>query len=172
MSVKDFFVAVIKIMAIYTLIQGIIPIIAQIIYLGEIDEMYFIFGFIGVILLFLAIIYFMLSRADAIVKFLRLEKGFSTDRFDFSKVDSSYIVEKAIAIIGIYLIVITLPYILIDLYALIKENINSYSFSLGKGYNQSHQDLLINLIYILTGLVIIFLRKPISTIFTTNTNEK
>jgi len=172
MTVKDFFIAVIKIMAIYIFIEGVIPIITQIIYLVEIEDIWFILGFVGVILLFVAIIYFMLSKADAIVKFLRLEKGFSTERFDFSKTDNTYILEIALVIMGFYLITITLPHILTDGYTLIKQNINSYSFSLGRDFKELNQSLVINLLYILTGLVIIFLRKSISTIFTTNTNNK
>lgn len=172
MSVKDFFTAVIKIMAIYILIEGIIPIIAQIIYLGEIEDFSFIAGFLGVILVFIAVIYFMLSRANTTVKFLSLDKGFSTERFDFSKSESNNIVEIAIAIIGVYMLVFTIPYILMDGYTLLKSNINSHVFSIDEIARDLQTNLVINFLYILVGLVLLFLRKPISTIFTTETDKK
>ncbi|MBC8754899.1 hypothetical protein H2O64_09475 [Kordia sp. YSTF-M3] len=165
MSVKDFFVAVVKIFAIYILIEGIIPVISNIIYFNQIDDATFLFGFIGVILLFFAIVYLMLAFAAKIVSFLRLDKGFEATQFDFSKTDSNYIVEIVIAMMGVYLLFTTIPYILQDGYTLLKSNVNSYSFAF-KSPEVLKQNLYNNLLYILVGIIILFLRKPIANIFT------
>ena len=165
MTVKDFFIAIIKIFAIYILIEGIIPIISNIIYFNEIDDTRFLFGFIGVILLFFIIVYLMLSQAKRIVAFLRLDKGFEATRFDFSKVQSNFIVELAIAMMGSYMLFITIPSILQDGYLLLKSNVNSYSFAF-KSPELLKQNVYNNLLYIFVGIIIIFLRKPIANIFT------
>ena len=165
MSVKDFFTAVIKILAVYVLINGIIPVINNIIYFYDIKEAGYLLGFIGIILVFFAIVFLMLSKADKIVSFLRLDKGFTTERFDFSKTDSNYIVEIAMTIMGSYLIFITIPFILLDAYALLKDNINSHSFQL-QNTESLEVNVYTNLLYILVGIIIIFLRKPIANIFT------
>lgn len=166
MSVKDFFVAFIKIFAVYMLIEGVIPMISNIIYFNEIKDNSFLFGFIGVILLFFAIIYFMLSQASRIVSFLRLDKGFEATKFDFSKTDSNYIVQIAIAIMGSYMLFITIPFILQDGYTLLKGNVNTHSFTF-KNPELLKENLYTNLLYILVGIIIIFLRKPIANLFTT-----
>ena len=165
MTVKDFFIAIIKIFAIYIMIEGIIPIISNIIYFNEIDDTRFLFGFIGVILLFFIIVYLMLSQAKRIVAFLRLDKGFEATRFDFSKVQSNFIVELAIAMMGSYMLFITIPSILQDGYLLLKSNVNSYSFAF-KSPELLKQNVYNNLLYIFVGIIIIFLRKPIANIFT------
>jgi uncharacterized membrane protein len=165
MTVKDFFVAVVKIFAIYILIEGIIPIISNIIYFNQIDDNTFLFGFIGIILLFFAIVYLMLAFAAKIVSFLRLDKGFEATKFDFSKTDSNYIVEIAIAIIGAYMLFVTIPFILQDGYTLLKSNVNTQSFAF-EDPKVLKQSMYNNLLYILVGIIIIFLRKPIANIFT------
>ncbi|WP_430408306.1 hypothetical protein [Kordia sp.] len=165
MSVKNFFVAVIKIFAIYIFIEGIIPIIVSIIYFnGQEKDDTFLLSSIGIILLFFAIIYFMLSFADKIVSFLRLDKGFEVTRFDFSKVESNYITEIAIAIMGVYMLFITIPFMLYDGYILLKSNVNTNSFEF-KDPQLLKQNLYSNLLYLLVGIIIIFLRKPIANIF-------
>ncbi|QHI34960.1 hypothetical protein IMCC3317_03060 [Kordia antarctica] len=165
MSVKDFFTAVIKIFAIYILIEGIIPLVSSLIYYNEIRDFSFILGFIGIILVFIAIIYFMLSQTAKIVHFLRLDKGFETERFDFSNVESNYILEIAITIMGFYMLFFTIPFILMDGYTLLKGNVNSHSFNF-KSPELLYENILTNLLYILVGIIIILLRKPIANIFT------
>ncbi|AXG71179.1 hypothetical protein KORDIASMS9_03435 [Kordia sp. SMS9] len=172
MSVKDFFIAVIRIMAIYFFIEAIFPLMAQIIVYGYDTDSYLIFVYVGVILLFFALFYLMISNAKGLVKFLRLDRGFSTERFDFSKADGTYIIEIAIAIMGIYMLICSIPYILMDGYALFKSNINSNVFSLGENTRDLQSNLITNFLYILVGLVILFLRKPIANIFTTKPNEE
>ena len=107
----------------------------------------------------------MLSQAKRIVAFLRLDKGFEATRFDFSKVQSNFIVELAIAMMGSYMLFITIPSILQDGYLLLKSNVNSYSFAF-KSPELLKQNVYNNLLYIFVGIIIIFLRKPIANIFT------
>ena len=164
MSVKDFFVAVIKIFAIYIFIEGVVPIISSIIYFNEIGDTMFLVGYIGIILLFFAIVYLMLAFATQIVRFLRLDKGFEATQFDFSKADSNYIVEIVIALMGVYLLFMTIPSILQDGYALLKSNVNSYTFTFNSP-ELLKQNLYNDLLHVLVGIIIIFLRKPIVNIF-------
>ncbi|WP_298520924.1 hypothetical protein [uncultured Kordia sp.] len=171
MTVKDFFVVVVKVLALYFFFSGIIPLVTQLILYREIYDASQIIELAGIILLFIAIIYFMLSQATTIVKLLKLDKGFSTDRFDFSGMNSRYVLEATICILGFYMVFFVVPYILIDAYTLIKSNINSRVFSLDETAETLQANLITNFLYILVGLVIIFLRKPISKAFT-STNSK
>ncbi|WP_046756750.1 hypothetical protein [Kordia jejudonensis] len=172
MTVKDFFIMVLKIMGIYFFIDGILPLVLELIFYSTTDHLSDHFWFIGCILLFFAIIYFMISHSETLAKFLRLDCGFSTERFDFSKADSAYIIEIAIAIMGLYMLFYTIPFILIDGYVLFKSNVNSRIFSVDKSPETLQLNLITNFLYILVGLVILLLRKPISSIFTPNTNKK
>ncbi|KAB8153602.1 hypothetical protein EZY14_010235 [Kordia sp. TARA_039_SRF] len=172
MSVKDFFVTVVKVLAIYFFFAGIIPLVTNLILYRDTYDTSKFFELLGVILLFVAIVYLMLSQSKSIVKFLRLDKGFSTDSFDFSNMNRGFIMEATIAIMGLYMVLFVVPYILMDVYTLLKSNINTPTFSIDKTPEMLKENLIINFLYILVGLVIIFLRKPIANLFATNTTEK
>jgi hypothetical protein len=165
MSVKDFFKVVLKVLAIYIFLEGIYPLVTSLICFEKVNKTSDLFTFIGVILIFLAFIYFMLSHTERIVTFLRLDKGFETTTFNFSKTESNYVVEIALALVGVYMVFERIPGILQDVYALVKSNINSYSFSF-RSPEMLKENLYTDLLYILVGIIIIFLRKPIANIFT------
>ncbi|PTX61640.1 hypothetical protein C8N46_104283 [Kordia periserrulae] len=171
MSVKDFFIAVIRIMAIYLFSQGIISISHYLTYSFDIDNSSTMFWSVSLTLLFSTILYFLFRKTSAIVTFLGLDKGFSSNHFNFSNTESKYIVEIAITIMGLFLVFMKIPYMLENLYILIKSSYSTLVLASDYNFRPLQQDLIINFLHILVGLVIIFLRKPIANLFTTNTDK-
>ncbi|MEM6686870.1 MAG: hypothetical protein AAF617_13885 [Bacteroidota bacterium] len=172
MTVKDFFIAVIRIMAIYLFSQGIISISHYLTYLFDIGNSSTMFWSISLTLLFSAILYFLFRKTSAIVTFLGLDKGFSTNQFNFSNTESKYIVEIAITIMGLFLVFMKIPYMLENLYRLIRSGYSTLVLASDYNFRPLQQDLIINFLHILVGLAIIFLRKPIANIFNTKTDKK
>ncbi len=172
MSVKDFFIAVIRIMAIYLFSQGIISISHHLTYFFDIGNSSTSFWFVSLTLLFSAILYLLFRKTSAIVTFLGLDKGFSSNQFNFSNTDRKYIVEIAITIMGLYLVFIKIPYMLENLYILIRSSYSTLVLASDYNFRPLQQDLIINLLHILVGLAIILLRKTIANIFNAKKNKK
>lgn len=169
MSLKDFFIAVIKILALLIIVNGILPVIPNMFFLIDSDISSF-FILLGVILFNVALIYLMLLKADVIINALKLTKGFESDTFNFSNVESKYVVKMACALIGLYLISYNFPSLIYELFLYFQKNISSEQF-IGNPYLEiNNYQLQISLISVFVGLLIIAVRKQVSEFFTSKTN--
>ncbi|WP_420573340.1 hypothetical protein [Kordia sp.] len=171
MIVKDFFTAVIKIFAVYILIEGIISLVTRLIYYSNKNQSPNTLIFTICIAIFFGIIFLMMSQADKIVSFLRLDKGFVAERFDFSVAQSHYIVEIALAIIGAYLAFRRIPMLIRNIYEFFMSYFN-YGSLARMTYSSLTERVVINLIYFTVGIIIILLRKPIANLFIPNQNKR
>jgi hypothetical protein len=160
MSPKDFFKVVIKIMALLVIVNGIIPAIANIFpWFGTDVSLGFIL--FGISLLFSVLVYLMISRADKIVRFFGLDKGYDTEHFNFSNIEKNYVIEISAAIIGLSLIFNSLPSLLYDGFYYFKSQVQDYS-ALNSMYKIEDYILYQNLLYIVVGIVLVASRKLIS----------
>lgn len=170
MSVKDFFIAVIKIIALFLFIEGVVVFMANTVFVVQISEIDLIIGYLAIALTFFALVLLMLARANQIVQLLQLYKGFSTERFDFSNLQAKYIFKMALTVLGLYMVFMNLPHILMNLYILVKNNINTYGFEFNS-IQSTKETLYISLLYVFVGIVILSLRKSITNMFNP-TSEK
>lgn len=160
---RDFFRILIKIIGLYFFIQiifGVIP--SQISFLGfdsdfsqKIGTLIYIFI---IVLLSIAILYFLIRFPDRIIDLFKLDKGFESNRIPLTNFNSKNIVTLALVIIGGFLILENLTSVISLLYYDLKRN---YDLLFPRDPNNSINLLLAALNLILGCLLIVF-RKSIS----------
>lgn len=160
MSPRDFFKIVIKILALLVIVNGIIPAVANVFQWFGTDLSS---GFIllGLVLLFSALAYLMIIYSDAIIDFFGLDKGFDTEKFNFSNIEKHYIVETGAALIGLGLIFNSLPSLLYDAFTYFKSQVEVYSPE-NSIYQIEKYILYQNLLYIVVGIILVASRKLVS----------
>ncbi|WP_111682551.1 hypothetical protein [Winogradskyella tangerina] len=162
MSPRDFFKIVIKVLALLVIVNGIVPAIANVFpWFGS--EMSSGLILLGLVLLFSALVYIMLVYSDTIVSFFGLDKGFDSEKFDFSKMEKSYILELGAVIIGLSLVFNSLPTLLYDVFAYFRSEVQNYS-ALEPLYNNEYF-LYQNIISIIVGIALISARKLVTKLF-------
>lgn len=162
MTPKDFFRIIIKILGILFVINSISTLMTTLSYFSFDGAL---FSLIGVLMLAFLVAYGIFFKTDGIIKFFNLGNGFESERFDFSRTESKFIMELSCAILGFYFITINIPYLFQELFFYFKSNINTSSFELFTR-EFSKLDFINTILYLLLGLALIKLRKPISKYLT------
>jgi len=170
MSSKDFFSAVIKILALFLIVSGILPLIPNLFFLVESDISSF-FLVTGVILVYFVLIYIMLFNTNAIVQILKLTKGFESDKFNFSNAQAAFVVKIACVIIGLYVISYSLPNVIYELFIHFQKNVSSEQYVGNPYLEASNYQLQISLISVFVGMIIIGVRNQVSNYFTSKTKD-
>lgn len=160
MSPRDFFKVVIKIMALFVIVNGIIPAIANVFpwFGADISAGFILFG---LVLLFSVLVYLMIIYCDKIVTFFGLDKGFDSENFNFSNIEKSYVIEISAAIIGLSLIFNSMPSLLFDGFYYFKSQVQDYS-AFNTVYQTEEYILYQNLLNIAVGIILVASRKLIS----------
>lgn len=101
MTKRDFFILLIKIFGLYSLIATLISglprqLISLVSFFNPISIIIIVGAFSIVIGLFALLIF----KADKVVNLLKLDRGFQEDRIDFEKLEASQLVQMATFIIG------------------------------------------------------------------------
>lgn len=166
MSPRDFFRVVLKILALLVLITGIVPLLFNVFgwYVGE---LYANFLSIGLILIYVLLIYFIVIKADSIINWLKLDSGYDSDFFTIGKLNDSRLISLAIIIVGLYLCFSSLPVLLQESFILFKSKV-AYNLIKSENYNQDYY-FYYNIIQFFVGLLIVASRKQISNLFTSKT---
>ncbi len=114
MTKKDFFILIIKLFGLYSIITALFISIPQNIafvfnsFGGEID-IYPIIYIIVILTFVIALFSFLIFKSHHIVKILKLEKGFDSDNIELGKLTTKEIIKIAAIIIGGFLIIDNLP---------------------------------------------------------------
>lgn len=165
MSPRDFFISIIRIFAIVLFFNGIVPVTSNLFVYTFMEPSIIAIGFFLVALLvFCILLYVMIKKSGSMVDFLRLESNFEVDTFNFSNIESRYIVEIASSIIGIYYLVSTIPYIVYHAFMYFKFNINPDHYLELNMFDK--EEFILNLLYLFGGVVLIMSRKRVSKILT------
>lgn len=110
MTKKDFFTTLIKIFALISLISSIFTVIPNgVSYVFNGIDMASAFWIIGILVITIALFLFFLFKAELVVKFLKLDKGFDNDLIDFGNFKPNDIIKIGIFIIGGLLMINSLP---------------------------------------------------------------
>jgi hypothetical protein len=101
MSKQDFFRILIRIFALYMIVQSLFTIIPQswMFTVGEFD-----FGGIAAVVIALiviiALLYVLIVKADWVIRILKLNKGFDSDHIDFKGISTETILKFGIIFVG------------------------------------------------------------------------
>ncbi|MGY5353192.1 hypothetical protein ACXGQW_11665 [Wenyingzhuangia sp. IMCC45533] len=111
MSKKDFFIIIIKLLALYALINMLFTHIpTSLSYINFTSANFVvIMSSVATLLLIILLFWYVLSRASWIVTKLNLAKGFDDDSIDFGDLSSKSIIKIAIIFIGGWLLIKNLP---------------------------------------------------------------
>lgn len=159
MKVKDFFILMVKLFGLYSLILSVITFLPQLISILR-------FGFdsievgllsIGAFLTTFFITYLFIRKANTIVSFLKIEKGFSSDEISFADFKEDTIIKVAFIILGGYLFINNLPYF-------IRQMLQVITVDPMSGYYENSGvsgEWLFSLLNVFIGLALVFYYQPI-----------
>lgn len=167
MTPRDFFKAVVKVFTLFLFFNGVIPILASLFSTNIFEPSMLTIGYYIVVVVILSLLlYVMIKKSDKIVDFLHLDKGFESKEFNFSNVESKYIVEISAVIIGFYLLVSSLPYILYHGFMYFKSSIQPNTLLNLDFFDKD--SFILDVLYTIFGFILISYKKKISKILTSN----
>ncbi len=110
MTKKDFFILLIKLFGLHSLIITLFTFLPSTInYIGNPNYILILLSSIIGIILIVALYWLIINKANFIVEKLNLSKGFEDNRIEFSNIDSSAIIKISIILIGGWLFIENLP---------------------------------------------------------------
>ncbi len=155
MTKRDFFILLIKIFGLYSIISALFSRLPNTILLlikSMKSNQYLLIVPVVLINLFLilGLSYLLLIKAEKISDFLQLEKGFDEDKIDFSGLKSIDVIKFTVLIIGGLLLINNIPSFLI-------HSLNAFKAAVPKGFDQAYdnQNLnnsIFNTSYLINGL--------------------
>ena len=124
MTKKDFFILIIKIFGLFSVVSSLFSILPSNISFALMDFGFFSLIWIAVVLVvIIGLFVLLIFKAEKVVKLLKLDKGFDEDRIDFGNLKSVDIIKIATFIIGGLLILHNIPGFLNHTFFAFKGNI-------------------------------------------------
>src|SRR5690625_7724332 len=110
MTKRVFFILIIKIFGLYSIITSLFSVLPNnISFVIQNIEIIGIIWLLATALIIIGLFYLLLTKADKISKLLKLENGFDEDRIDFNGLKSLDIIKFVVLIIGGLLFVENIP---------------------------------------------------------------
>lgn len=110
MTKKDLFRLIIKIFGLYSLIVTLFSILPSSISWVLMDSMFFgLVLIIASVIVVIALFGFLIFRADTVIAWLKLDKGFDDERIEFQNFNAENILKLAVIIIGGVLLLNNVP---------------------------------------------------------------
>ena len=113
MTKKDFFILMIKLFGLYSIITAMFSYLPQSISFGFFNfddiDFYPVFYIMAMLALLVGLFVFLIFKSHRIVSFLKLEQGFDNDNIELGHLSAQEIVKIAMLIIGGFLIINNLP---------------------------------------------------------------
>ena len=110
MTKRDFFILILKIFGLYSIVAGLFTILpSSISYLLMEFDLFFTACFIGIIAVVIGLFVLLIFQSGKIVDLLKLEKGFDTDRIELSSLHSKDIIKIGTFIVGGLLLLDSFP---------------------------------------------------------------
>jgi len=127
MSKRDIFKIIIKLGGLYLMFILLVDIVFTIVDLGipRGNRDYYIFAYL--ILMLGIYFYFLVYKPDLIIDWLKLDKGFDTDRFEWGGLSKTDFFEVAVFFLGAYFFIDALPPFLVQIFLAFKAEITPSS---------------------------------------------
>lgn len=168
MTKRDFFILIIKLFGLYSIITTIFSVLPGNITFALTN--FDVFGIIWIILalvIVLVLFVILIFKAENIVKLLNLDNGFDDDRIDFGKLNSSGIVKVTVFVIGGLLIIDNIPIFLSHTFFAFKKDLNGI---IENGNSKFYW--AVSTIKIVLGFLLITNFKFIATLLKTDKNKE
>lgn len=134
MTKRDFFILIIKIFGLYSIITSLFSVLpSNISFVIQNIEIVGIIWLIATALIVIGLFYLLISKADKISEFLKLENGFEEDRIDFGGLKSLDIIKFVILIIGGFLFIENIP-------TFLSHTLFAFKSSIPQGFEQAYEN--------------------------------
>lgn len=134
MTKRDFFILIIKIFGLYSIITSLFSVLPNnISFVIQNIEIIGIIWLLATALIIIGLFYLLLSKADKISKLLKLENGFDEDRIDFNGLKSLDIIKFVVLIIGGLLFVENIP-------TFLSHTLFAFKSSIPQGFDQTYEN--------------------------------
>lgn len=134
MTKRDFFILIIKIFGLYSIITSLFSVLPNnISFVIQNIEIIGIIWLLTTALIIIGLFYLLLSKADKISKLLKLENGFDEDRIDFNGLKSLDIIKFVVLIIGGLLFVENIP-------TFLSHTLFAFKSSIPQGFDQAYEN--------------------------------
>lgn len=134
MTKRDFFILIIKIFGLYSIITSLFSVLPNnISFVIQNIEIIGIIWLLATALIIIGLFYLLLSKADKISKLLKLENGFDEDRIDFNGLKSLDIIKFVVLIIGGLLFVENIP-------TFLSHTLFAFKSSIPQGLDQAYEN--------------------------------
>jgi hypothetical protein len=110
----------------------------------------FVFGALSGIVLTIGLFLFILFKAEMIVKFLKLDKGFDHEMIDFGAINPNDIIKIGVFVTGGLLIISCVPFFLSDVCFYVR-----HSFLYPEDDSQSKYNLIVSGLQIVLGYILL-----------------
>jgi hypothetical protein len=131
MTKRDFFILLVKVFGLYSAVTAIFGVLPNNIMFGmggEIQIEVYIWT-IAVIVIVAGLFWLLTFKADSLVDFLKLSKGFSDDRIDLGNIKPVDIIRIAVFITGGLLLIRSIPGLLSQIFWSLKGEVIGQEFS-------------------------------------------
>lgn len=134
MTKRDFFILIIKIFGLYSIITSLFSVLPNnISFVIQNIEIIGIIWLLATALIIIGLFYLLLSKADKISELLKLENGFDEDRIDFNGLKSLDIIKFVVLIIGGLLFVENIP-------TFLSHTLFAFKSSIPQGFDQAYEN--------------------------------
>jgi hypothetical protein len=151
MTKKDFFATLVKIFALLSLISSIFSVLPNSVYYTSLSgiDIISVLSILVIVILFFCLFLFILFKADLIVKFLKLDKGFDNELIDFGNIKPNDIIKIGVFIIGGLLLIDNLPEFLSHLFFAFKGDLANSQYDPKEKFNWAVSGIKLILGYLL-----------------------
>ncbi|WP_397362699.1 hypothetical protein [Olleya sp. R77988] len=161
MTIKDFFRISLKALGLL-LIISVITLIPSF-FLDISDGFGVILYYLFSIVLMVFVAFFIISKSDYVIEKLKLDSGFDNDLLKLNNIGDQKIIQIACVLIGLYIITSALPSVLLEAFQYFKYNASGDSLIDLPMHSTNY--FYLQLVYFLLGLILIGIRKQISSFF-------
>lgn len=168
MTKRDFFRIIIKLFGLYSLILTLFAFLPRNAYILFYESSSLSVVWLLLVLGITVLIFiFLISKTDAIIDWLKLDKNFDDDQIVIGNMDNRKIILLAVLLIGGFLIIENLPYFLLNAYQEFRLRATGNEISLEEILNRDnyYYSWITDAINILLGILLIANRERIVTWF-------
>lgn len=158
MTKTDLFRVTLKILGLFSALYLLDKIwtVVQIMLQGEVIIGFYLLLF-GATTLNAILMYLLLFRTDFLISFFKLNKGYESESMEFQATESEFLIRIGLVLMSLYLIIVNLPYVLLQIIFIFKNSAQSNSLETSLDFQLDHAINYPELFFASGEIVIAFL---------------
>lgn len=167
MELKDFFKLALKLIAIFFTVEAIYIIASNIQYFLRAREVLDLTGiwFVASALLPLLMYYLIFVKSDKLMKVLKIDKGFTSQKVEFGNLSSSEILKISFILFGLFMLIQGLPNLIVNLVYAFDYSASPKFSGIPETAIFNYFDMIQSGVYVVLGYLMISNYKGIAKLF-------